>query len=241
MSVLPTSTATHSGPRRRYNEDSLLARPDLGLWVVADGAGGHQAGDVASRMICESLNNIPVGLNAGQLLAEVRHRIGLVHEALLDEAGRLGGGAIMASTVVILLIRDDHYAVLWAGDSRVYRLRGGVLTRLTRDHSLVQELVDAGELAPDKAESHPQANVITRAVGAGEEALVLDKSQDQVLPGDRFLLCSDGLTKTLPEAEIAATLAVPDQSGLLPADMLIAAALARAASDNVTAVVVTAG
>jgi protein phosphatase/serine/threonine-protein phosphatase Stp1 len=138
----------------------------------------------------------------------------------------------MATTLVALLARGGHYACLWAGDSRAYLLRDGKLMRLTRDHSLVQELVDQGLLAADQAESHPQANIITRAVGAQGE-LELDKISARIAPGDLFLLCSDGLFKALEEAEIASLLA----SGKGP-EALLAAALARGARDNVTALAV---
>ncbi|MGG5823965.1 PP2C family protein-serine/threonine phosphatase [Falsiroseomonas sp. HW251] len=224
------------GTRRKHNEDSYVDRPEAGLWAVADGAGGHQAGEVASGMIRDALNAIPDGLPAGRMLGEVRQRIALVHETLL-EAGAARDGMI-ASTIVVLILRGDHFACLWAGDSRCYRLRGQVLEQVSRDHSLVQELVDAGLVRPEDAESHPRANVITRAVGAGEDGLEMDKLSDRVQRGDRFLLCSDGLSKTVPDVEIAALLAVPDAA--LAPDLLVAAALARQASDNVTAVVVEA-
>ncbi|WP_137181635.1 PP2C family serine/threonine-protein phosphatase [Roseomonas sp. AR75] len=233
-----SSGRTDPGARRSHNEDSYLDRPEAGLWAVADGAGGHEAGEVASGMIRDALAAIPDDLPAGQVLGEVRQRLALVHEALREAGARQGGGTI-ASTVVVLIVRGGHFACLWAGDSRLYRLRQGSLEQITRDHSLVQELVDAGMLHPDEAESHPRANVITRAVGAGEDGLEVDKTSDRVLPGDRFLLCSDGLTKTLPAGEIATLLAVPDAA--LAPELLIAAALAREASDNVTAVAVEAG
>lgn len=228
--------ATHSGARRSYNEDTFVDRPDLGLWAVADGAGGHEAGEVASGMIRDALVAIPRNLGAGQLLAEARTRLLSVHQDLLEAAEARGPNTMMASTVVVLMVRDAFYAVLWAGDSRVYLLRDGALSQLTRDHSLVQELIDNGELDPDQAEAHPRANVITRAIGAGPEDLALDKITGVVQPGDRFLLCSDGLSKTLSNEEITGLLATPD--GVSPSDMLISAALARQASDNVTAVVV---
>jgi protein phosphatase/serine/threonine-protein phosphatase Stp1 len=231
-----SASRTDPGAKRSHNEDAFVDRPDAGLWAVADGAGGHEAGEVASGMIRDALNAIPGGLPAGRMLGEVRQRIALVHEALL-EAGAERDGTI-ASTIVVLIMRDDHFACLWAGDSRLYRLRDQVFEQVSRDHSFVQELVDAGAIRPEEAESHPRANIITRAVGAGEEELEIDKLTDRILPGDRYLLCSDGLSKTLPESEIAALLAVPDPT--LAPSMLVAAALARQASDNVTVVVVEA-
>ena len=239
MTGFRSFATTHEGARRRHNEDSYVNRPDLGLWAVADGAGGHEAGEVASAMIRSALEAIPAGLAAGRLLGEVRERLLEVHVELCEEAARRGPGTMIASTVVVLLARDDHFAALWAGDSRIYLLRAGVLTQVTHDHSLVQEMVDSGALAASEAEGHPRANVITRAVGGGDEVLALDKVTGTVLADDRFLLCSDGLSKTLPEAEIAGLLATPD--GVAPTELLIAAALAREADDNVTAVVVRTG
>ena len=125
---------------------------------------------------------------------------------LREEAARRGPDVMVASTVVVMLARGDHFACLWAGDSRAYLLRDGMLRQITRDHSLVQELLEAGAIGPDEAENHPRGNVITRAVGAELDEVVLDKVSDRLLPGDRFLLCSDGLCKTLPESELASLL-----------------------------------
>jgi serine/threonine-protein phosphatase Stp1 len=227
---------TDVGAVRKHNEDNMLSRPDLGLWVVADGAGGHEAGEVASGMIVEELDRLQGRLSASALLSEVRLTLNRVHDALREEAARRGGHSPIASTFIALILRDGHFACLWAGDSRAYLLRGGVLQQISRDHSLVQELVDSGNLAQEDAESHPHANVITRAVGSDADMLELDKVIGQAEPGDRFLLCSDGLSKTLSREEIASLLAAPE--GVPPPEMLIAAALAHRVNDNVTAVVV---
>jgi serine/threonine protein phosphatase PrpC len=226
---------THPGAKRTHNEDAYVDRPDLGLWAVADGAGGHAAGDVASGMIAEALEAIPAGLRAAELLAEVRLAIERTHAALREEAMRRGPDVMVASTVVVMLARGGHFACLWAGDSRAYLLRGGTLRQITRDHSLVQELLEAGAIEPDQVENHPRANVITRAVGAELSEFTLDKVSDRLVPGDRFLLCSDGLCKTLPDGELASLLGLPDGA---PPQALIDAALAMNASDNVTAVTV---
>ncbi|MDE1907345.1 MAG: serine/threonine-protein phosphatase [Rhodospirillales bacterium] len=234
---MPRSWAlTDVGAVRKHNEDNMLARPDIGLWAVADGAGGHASGEVASSMIVEALSRLPTHLGAGELLSGIRLAITEVHAALREEAARRGGNVMIASTFVGLMIRDRHFACLWAGDSRAYLLRQGQLQQITRDHSLVQELVDAGTLRPEEAETHPHANIITRAVGADDDTLELDKVIGQIQPGDRFLLCSDGLSKTLSEQEIHGLLGAPD--GVPPTELLIAAALAHRVNDNVTAVVV---
>jgi serine/threonine protein phosphatase PrpC len=226
---------THPGTKRSHNEDSYVDRPDIGLWAVADGAGGHAAGEVASGMIADALQAIPSGLPASELLAQVRLAIERTHVALRDEAARRGPDVMVASTVVVMLARGDHFACLWAGDSRAYLLRAGMLRQITRDHSLVQELVEAGAIKPEEAEGHPRANVITRAVGAELDEFMLDKVSDRLIPGDRFLLCSDGLCKTLPESDLASLLGTMDAE---PPQGLIDAALAMNVSDNVTAVTV---
>ena len=225
--------ASHPGLKRGHNEDRFLNRPDLGLWAVADGAGGHKAGQIASSTVIDALQAVAPGLAAQEALADVRLRITQAHAALREEAARRGD--LVATTVVVLLVRDEHFACLWAGDSRAYLLRDGHLAQITRDHSLVQSLVDAGAISAEAAERHPHANVITRAVGTEVEEVELDKIIGTLAPGDRLLLCTDGLSKALAEAEIAAVLAAKEDS---PAERLLLAALARVAGDNVTAVAV---
>jgi serine/threonine-protein phosphatase Stp1 len=231
-------SASHAGTKRDHNEDAYVDRPDMGMFAVADGAGGHQAGEVASGMIAEALEAIPSDLSAAELLAEVRLAIERTHVALREEAARRGPDVVVASTVVVMLARGDHFACLWAGDSRAYLLRDGVLRQITRDHSLVQELLDAGTIGPDEVMNHPRGNVITRAVGAEVDDFVLDKVSDRLVPGDRFLLCSDGLCKTVPEDQLAELLAAPN--GTSPSESLLEAALALQVTDNVTAVAVEA-
>ncbi len=229
-------SATHNGAVRTHNEDCLVDRPALGLWAVADGAGGHDAGEVASGMIAQALETIPQSLSAAELLAEIRTRIGQTDQSLRAQAEARGPQSIIASTVVVLIARDGHFACLWAGDSRAYLLRDGVLQQISRDHSLVQEMVDAGAISADEADHHPRANVITRAVGGASEEFELDKVYGPLLPGDRFLLCSDGLCKTLSSADLAGFLSADTTNS--PADALIAAALERRVNDNVTAIVI---
>jgi protein phosphatase/serine/threonine-protein phosphatase Stp1 len=142
---------------------------------------------------------------------------------------------MVATTVVVLMARDDHFACLWAGDSRAYLLRGHALTKITRDHSLVQVLVENGTISEAEAARHPQANVITRAVGADIDLLELDKRTGQLQAGDRLLLCSDGLSKTLPEELLAELLSGDDDTA---AERLVTAALMAQATDNITAVTI---
>lgn len=227
-------STTHNGAVRTHNEDRYVDRPSLGLWAVADGAGGHQAGEVASGMLADTLNAIPEGINAPELLQEVRNRVTGAHIALCEEAARRGPRTVIASTIVVLIARDRHFACLWAGDSRIYLLRDGALSQLTRDHSLVQELVESGAIKPEDAEGHPHANIITRAVGAEAEMFELDKVMGSLHPGDVFLLCSDGLTHLVTDEEIAERLT---SVGLERAcARLLELVMSRGASDNVTMV-----
>lgn len=236
--AITSASGTHVGGVRKHNEDACLDRPDVGIWVVADGMGGHQAGDVASRLIVESLASVPLPRDAGSFIAEVRARLKDVNQRLLDEARSRGADAVIGSTVVVLLTFAGFFACLWAGDSRLYRLRNGALQQLTRDHSQVQEMVDAGMLTPEAAERHPYANVITRAVGTSPE-LELDKLTDRLAADDVYLLCSDGLSKMVGDDEIAAILG---RTPLAAAPQsLIEAALAHGGKDNVTAVTVRIG
>ena len=230
-----SGAATHAGAANRLNEDAFVNRPDLGLWAVADGAGGHESGEVASAEVAGLLQTIDAGLSAAEMLLEVRSRLEAAHARLHAEASRHGDGAMVATTVVVLLARDDHFACLWAGDSRAYLLRDHTLTKITRDHSLVQALVESGTISEAEAIGHPQANVITRAVGADSDVLELEKRTGQLMAGDRLLLCSDGLSKTLPEEQLAELLSGDDATG---AARLVTAALTAQATDNITAVTI---
>src|SRR5215470_6517679 len=157
-----SQSATHPGTTGRHNEDAWLNRPDLGLWAVADGAGGHESGEVASAEVARRLQTIEPSVTAADMLGEVRSRLEAAHAHLHAEASKRGNGTMVATTVVVVLARDDHFACLWAGDSRAYLLRGQSLTRITRDHSLVQVMVESGTISEAEAARHPQANVITR-------------------------------------------------------------------------------
>jgi serine/threonine protein phosphatase Stp1 len=230
--------STHPGAVRSSNQDAMLCRPEIGLFAVADGAGGHQNGAMAASLTLDRLAAIPASVPPEIRLASVRSGCMDAHRQLRALGGAHGPDALMATTLVLVLVHRWHFACLWAGDSRAYLLREGTLHRLTSDHSIVQSLIDAGDITEAEADAHPSSHVITRAIGAGDPAPVLDKSAGTLMPGDRLLLCSDGLYKTLPDAALAALL---EAAGDSPEDMtgpLIQAALARGARDNVTAVVV---
>ncbi len=227
--------ATHQGMVRKHNEDNLLLRPEAGLWMVADGVGGAQAGDWASAQIVEALQEMPVPATAPEFLANAVDRLEAANLRMVERAAERGGG-MTASTVVLLLARGVHYTCLWAGDSRCYLLRDGVMTQITHDHSEVQELIDAGALSPEEAERYPRSNVITRALGVAPR-VQLDRVAGRLQPGDRFLLCTDGLSRMISDAEIAALLTESDIANV--PSSLIAAALSAGGHDNVTVMVVT--
>ena len=232
---LRSVACSHAGLVRAHNEDSFLDRPDIGLFVVADGMGGMTAGDVASAAIVTALDQIAATDDTPALMQAVRARLSAVNASLLALAERRGPGIVIGSTVAGLVVRDGHFACFWAGDSRVYRYRAGELDRLTRDHSLVQDMVDAGLLAPADAETHPHASVIQRAVGI-EAELTLDGVHAAAEAGDVFLLCSDGLTRMVNDEELE------HQLGQAPIEAVSAAlldlVLRRGAKDNVTTVLV---
>lgn len=218
-----------SGLVRTRNEDSLVDRAEAGLWAVADGMGGHAGGEHASGLIRRRLEEIDPPRETQSYVARVRSALERADAEL--RAGSTGGG----SAVVVLLAAGDGLACVWAGDSRIYRWRGGRLERLTRDHSLVEELVASGTLEPEAAHRHPLANRITRAVGVGEP-LQLEVMEDRLQPGDRYLLASDGLHGVITDAAIAGWVATPDLAEA--ADGLMAAVMQAGAPDNVTVVLV---
>jgi serine/threonine-protein phosphatase Stp1 len=228
-----SASATNVGMVRRINEDSFLVRDDAHLWGVADGMGGHDAGDYASRMIVDTLAALPVAPPAAFLEA-VTEALGEVDHKLVDAARRRGPDSVIGSTVVLLLTAVRHYACVWAGDSRLYLWRNNALVQISRDHSLVQDLVDQKLIAPEDAEAHPQANVITRAIGIGNTEFEVRRGSLEL--GDILLLCSDGLTKMVDDPEIAQIMASIGFEQLPAA--LIACALQHGGKDNVTVVLV---
>jgi protein phosphatase/serine/threonine-protein phosphatase Stp1 len=220
---------------RRRNEDAVLERAEIGLWAVADGAGGHERGDYASSRIIAALRHVDPALSGLSLVEEVKGKLAEVNREVRAKAAAIGPNALIGSTVAVLLIWDDQSCCLWAGDSRLYRMRAGRLRQLTRDQSHVQDLVDRGEILPETAAAHPMANIVTNLIGAFDR-LVLEERRDRLQPSDLMLLCSDGLSGALTDAEIVEILT----GSPLPAaaDRLIERALDQGARDNVSAIVV---
>ena len=223
------------GRVRASNQDAFLERGEIGLLAVADGMGGHAGGDVASRMVCDALADVAPGDTLQNTVARIRERLAEVNAHLRNAAQRDGGDSLIGSTVAVLLVRNAHCAILWAGDSRVYRMREQALERLTSDHSVACEAADGVSPASPLQASSDFA--LSRAVG-GEDTLELEIRRDHVRKGDRFLLCSDGLTHELDDARIEACMRGADAAET--ARNALQAALAAGGRDNVTVVVVDA-
>lgn len=225
---------TDVGLKRKINEDSVLADPARALWAVADGMGGHEAGEVASAMVVQALSDLPEGNTLDATVAAAQAALTEVNRSLIRLAQSRLSERSIGTTVVGLAFADGQYRCFWAGDSRAYQLRNGKIERLSRDHSLVQDMVDVGMLTPQEAEHHPNGNVITRAVGVADE-LVLDVVGGDARPADQFILASDGLTRVVNDQELAAELLRNSPSRA--ADALIEMVLMRGAPDNVSLVI----
>jgi protein phosphatase len=235
--ALRWGSVSHPGKRRELNEDATFAAP--GVFLVADGMGGHSAGEVASAMVVERFAELTTSGAPPVRIAEVSTILDLANSQIRRYAHEAGIGPIGTTVVGLVIAAGDAGAVplvFHVGDSRAYRRADGRTVRLTHDHSEVQELIDAGLLEAAEARTHPQRNVITRSLGH-EEAVAVDFS---VIPTEpmRVLLCSDGLVGDLDDNELDAALAADDNHPREVASALLNAALAREARDNVSAVVV---
>ena len=221
-----SAAASDVGLAREINEDSFIERSEVGIWAVADGLGGHSAGEVASKMVCDAIAELAPDPTFDGTIEAARRCLKEVNEQLLRAHQDASMADRSASTVVVLLVRAGRCAILWAGDSRVYRWRGGQLEQMTRDHSI------AGGEGPDGREV---STAVTRAVGV-QPNLSLDLRQDTVCAGDRFPLCSDGLTRTLSNTQIEGWLEKRHISAAV--EGLIGDTLAAGAPDNVTVLIV---
>lgn len=228
------SALTHVGKVRKVNEDSILSMPEQGTWIVSDGMGGHDAGDFASQAVIDAAAMTMPEPEPLQKIRSLRAAIMHAHDVITAEATARGCVTIGA-TVVTLTIADGHFAAFWAGDSRLYLLRSGEIEMLTTDHSYVADLVLSGQMSWDEAELHPNSNAITRAVGVGEK-LELDKVRGEALTGDRFLLCSDGLSKYATFAELRR--AMSGAAIETVSDKLLQIALNGGGADNISIIVV---
>jgi serine/threonine-protein phosphatase Stp1 len=220
---------TDVGLKRKLNEDSILENPEAGFWVVADGMGGHEAGEVASAMVVEELGKIARDVHAQNCVEVTVATLKDVNRRLIELARQDASPSTIGSTAVALVIRDGTYHCFWAGDSRAYLVRKRKITQITRDHSLVQDLMSAGLVSEEEAKTHPDANVITRAIGASP-SVEIDTVSGEVHANDTFLLATDGLTRCVEDSEILVELTTrnPHQAIARMSDMV----LARGAPDN---------
>jgi type VI secretion system protein ImpM len=223
------------GMRRKLNEDAMIDRGEVGLWAVADGMGGHQAGDVASLTIVEALSSVEFSVNLEEFATRVDKSLQDVNSKLCRLAADSGEeNQIIGSTVVVLLAEGNQCVFLWAGDSRLYRFSDGKLKQLTQDHSLYDEFAREGLVSPGNLAESGRCNIITRAVGASE-TLQLSRGECKAQDGDLFLLCSDGLDKELTREEIEIVFKKSPKTEI--ARVLIEQAEERGARDNVTVMV----
>ncbi len=235
---LEVGQATNTGMIRPGNEDSFFTDPPNGLFVVADGMGGHAAGEIASemavRIIADELRAVKdIDDTVIVQVSNAMKRANLaIFERTLTEVDKQG----MGTTTSLLILRDGKYLIGQVGDSRVYLLREAALQQLTKDHSYVQEQVDAGFLTPEQARYHPYSNVITRCVGASAE-VEPDTYSGQVKAGDTFLVASDGLTGMVDDRRLQ-TLLQSRASAQRVVEALISEANGRGGLDNITAIVV---
>ncbi len=230
-----SSSISHIGCVRSNNEDAYLDAREQGLWAVADGMGGYAAGDQASQTVVENLLEFSRLDDLPSNIDDLEDR---VLNANRDCLKRAGGKKMMGSTVAILFAYDPFCFFIWVGDSRIYRLRNGQLTRVSEDHSLVQEMHALGEITLDEADVHPSSNIITRAIGVRKNVFV-DVEYATVEPGDRFMLCSDGLYKDIRDDEICEMMNTETPVEQVTQNML-ETALERGGGDNITIIVVQA-
>lgn len=231
---LSWSGVTDQGRRRDNNQDAFLA--EYPLFIVADGMGGHAGGEIASQSTVERLQAM---VSAGDVSASaIEDALQLVVSDIADhpETTDEGTGTTLTGVYLDGVDEDSHWVALNIGDSRVYLLRDDRLVQITTDHSVVQELIAAGKLSPEEAEGHPYSNVITRAVGASE-LTAPDYVSIDVRSGDRFVICSDGLTKELTDYGIQHFLREHADPGAA-VDAMLAAALENGGRDNVTLIIV---
>lgn len=227
---------SNPGVVRKTNQDAILSLPDAQLWAVADGMGGHEAGDVASKMIIDALSSIAANPSSiQQHIDNVTNSLIDVNQRILEYSDNSLQSRTVGSTIVTLVINNHEGACLWAGDSRLYRYRNQEFSRLSRDHSHVQELLSEGIISAEEARNHPNLNIITRAIGTSAN-LSIDTVLFGVQHGDIYLLCSDGLYNMLSDDDIACIITSHPVNEAV--DLLIRKALENGANDNVSVVLV---
>lgn len=222
---------THVGLRREHNEDTYYADSELGLWLVADGMGGHENGEIASALARDTLVR---EIQKGEMLVRA---IQTADEEIIRHSSRRPQALPMGTTIAAMRVNGDEFEIAWVGDSRAYAMENDELIQISHDHSYVRELVEQGAITPEQARTHPHRNVVTQALGVTDpNSLKVENVIGKFSPGKQILLCSDGLTEEVDDAAIAAILARKDLSAQECVDHLIIAALDGGGSDNVTVI-----
>lgn len=224
---------SHAGNIREHNEDRYVVDSENGFCVLADGMGGHEGGEVASQIVVDS---VCAALRAGRRLAEA---LIMAHEQVVEAAKNGRGRKGMGSTVIAMKIDDDEFEIVWVGDSRGYLWDGSRLIQITKDHSLVQAMVDEGTITAEEAIVHPQRNLVTQAIGLPQlQKMEVGRIQGSMKPDYMFLLCSDGLSEEVSSTEIREVLEL-DLNEQQKTELLIKRALENGGSDNVTVILLS--
>ena len=230
-----SAALSRCGTRRRQNQDACLDRPDVGLWAVADGIGGHSAGHVASQALCRALGRVPAADSLVELSGAVEAAVTATNRYLRTLGATVRPPTVIGTTTAVLFIHSGYAMCAWCGDSRVHLVRRREAFLLTRDHTPVRDMLDRGEIDHGAARDHKDANVVSRAIGVSGDAGV-DRVAVEPRAGDRFLLCTDGVNRHVGTAELAGL------AGASPRRMVrnvVELAQARGATDDVTAVAVS--
>lgn len=232
-SMIEFGHSTHVGLRREHNEDTYYADAELGLWLVADGMGGHEHGEVASAIARDAMVR---EVAAGAPLAQAVQR---ADEEIIQHSSRKAEALPMGTTIAALRVQDGAYEVAWVGDSRVYLWQNDALKQLSHDHSYVQELVAQGAISAEQARNHPHRNMVTQALGITDpQELHVETRTGELEPGMQFLICSDGLTEEVDDGAIATVLARSELAAQECVEHLVLAALDSGGSDNITVLLV---
>ncbi len=235
--LVKSAARTDCGKVREKNEDAFINYPDRKIWVVADGMGGHEHGELASRMVVEAVADIQLSDNFNDRIKQITTALRQVNKAFTQDKTVVQGQppTVMGSTVIVLLIDNHRMACIWAGDSRCYLFRKNNIYQVTKDHALWQELVDEQAFSEKEAQQQKGSFALTRAIGANEE-LHLEIVEMEIISGDKFLLCSDGVYQYIRYDQLYQVMTKP--SPQLAVEQLFQDVLATEAKDNLTAIVV---
>lgn len=235
--LLRSAARTDRGKIREKNEDAFINYPDRKIWVVADGMGGHENGEIASRMVVEAIADLELSENFDDRIKQVTGCLRYVNKLLTQEKTIVQGlpPSIMGSTVVVLLIEDHRMACVWAGDSRCYLFRKGNIYQVTKDHAVWQEEMDKYQLSMQEAQKQKNSFALTRAIGA-EKELSLEIVEMEIEVGDKFLLCSDGVYQYVTFDQLYQVFS--KASPQLAIEQLFQNVLETKAKDNLTAIIV---